>query len=217
MGGRKKQYLLLGGEPILLRALRPFLRRDDVVEVVVALPPEDADDPPPWLGEADSRIRTVAGGESRGESVREALEALSAAVALVAVHDGARPLVDDDTVDRCIALARQGIGAVAGWPAVDTVKVVDADRKVLRTPDRSSLWLAQTPQVFPVAVLTDAYRAASKSELAATDDASLVEARGHEVRMVRGSTRNIKVTRPADLDLARTFLESPCGAARGTG
>ena len=107
------------------------------------------------------------------------------------------------------AQAIEGIGAVAGWPAVDTVKVVDADRWILRTPDRSSLWLAQTPQVFPRSVVVEAYRSASTADLAATDDASLVEDRGHEVRMVRGSPRNIKVTRPADLDLARTFVETP--------
>lgn len=215
MGGRKKQYLVLAGEPVLLRALRPFLRRDDVLEIAVALPPEDAGDPPGWLRDADARIRVVPGGASRGASVRAGLEVLSPRVAVVAVHDGARPLVDDDTVDRCIETARRGIGAVAGWPAVDTVKVVDADLKVLRTPERSSLWMAQTPQVFPRAVLAEAYRAASRTDLAATDDASLVENLGHEVRMVRGSPRNIKVTRPADLDLARTFVGSPRTAPKG--
>ena len=208
MGGRKKQYLLLDGEPVLLRALRPFLRRDDVREVVVALPPEDVDDPPGWLRDADERVRVVSGGASRGESVRAGLDALSDEVELVAVHDGARPLVDGDTVERCLETAREGVGAVAGWPAVDTVKVVGPDLRIVRTPDRSTLWMAQTPQVFPRPMIVDAYSSASEKELAATDDASLVEARGGEVRMVRGSPRNIKVTRNEDLSLAETFLRS---------
>lgn len=208
MGGRKKPYLLLCGEPVLLRALGPFLRRKDVREIVVALPPEDVADPPDWLRNADERIRLVPGGASRGESVRAGLGALSDEVAIVAVHDGARPLVDDRTVDRCLEAAREGVGAVAGWPAVDTVKVVDADLRVLRTPARSSLWLAHTPQAFPRKVLVEAYRAASAEDLAATDDASLVEARDGEVRMVRGSSRNIKVTRPDDLALAESYLRS---------
>lgn len=211
MGGRKKQFLTLDGEPVLLRALRPFLRRSDVLQIAVALPPEDLDDPPGWLREADPRILLVAGGTSRGASVRAGLDALSGAVAWVAVHDGARPLLDDETLERCLAVARTGVGAVAGWPAVDTVKEVDAEGRVVRTPDRATLWRAQTPQVFPRAVLASAYRGASEAELGATDDASLVESRGGEVRMVRGSPRNIKVTRPADLSLAETYLtmESP--------
>lgn len=208
MGGRKKQYLLLAGEPVLLRALRPFLRRDDVRAVAVALPPEDADDPPEWLQDADERVRVVAGGASRGESVRAALEALPEDVDIVVVHDGARPLLDDDTVERCLETAGKGIGAVAGWPAVDTVKVVGPDLRIVRTPDRSTLWMAQTPQVFPRTMLVRAYASASENELAATDDASLVEVRGGEVRMVRGSPRNIKVTRNEDLYLAEAYLRA---------
>lgn len=206
MGGRKKQYLTLCGEPVLLRALRPFLRRSDVREIIVALPEEDLDDPPAWLGDADPRIRLVAGGATRGASVRAGLGALSGGVAWVAVHDGARPLLDDETVERCLTVARSGVGAVAGVPAVDTVKEVDSDGRVVRTPDRSRLWRAQTPQVFPRAMLDSAYGTASEAELQASDDAMLVERRGGEVRMVRGSPRNIKVTRPGDLALAETHL-----------
>ena len=206
MGGRKKQYLSLRGEPVLLRALRPFLRRDDVREVVVALPPEDVVSPPDWLSEADPRIRVVEGGATRGASVRAGLEVLSTEVAVVAIHDGARPLVDDETVDRCIDVARRGVGAVAGWPAVDTLKEVDPEGRIVRTPERSRIWHAHTPQVFPRKMVTAAYAAASQDDLAATDDASLVEGGGGEVRMVRGSPRNIKVTRPGDLTVAETYL-----------
>lgn len=206
MGGRRKQYLELAGEPVLLRAVRPFLARDDVAEVVVALPAEDAAAPPAWLTGADERIRTVAGGGSRGASVREALAALSTGIRIVVIHDGARPLLDAGTLRRCVDEARTGRGAVAGVPAVDTMKEVEEGGRIVRTPDRSRLWHAQTPQAFPREVVVEAYRDATDEELAATDDASLVERLGREVRMVRGSRRNLKVTRPGDLAVAEALL-----------
>lgn len=206
MGGRRKQYLELAGEPVLLRSIRPFLERDDVCEVVVSLPPEDAGAPPHWLVNADARVRAVAGGESRGASVRAGIEALSVRAAIVAIHDGARPLLDAGTVERCVAAVRSGREAVAGWPAVDTMKEVDDEGRIVTTPERSSLWHAQTPQVFRHAVIADAYGSASDEELGATDDASLVEKRGGSVYMVRGSPRNIKVTRPGDLAVAEALL-----------
>jgi len=207
MGELRKQYLELAGEPVLLRAVRPFLRRRDVVQVVVALPREDLDEPPDWLVGADDRVRVVAGGATRGESVRAALGALMDAARLVAVHDGARPLLNPRTLERCLRTAREeGGGAVAGWPAVDTLKEVDADGWVLGPPPRASLWHAQTPQVFPRALIVEAYEAATPEELAATDDATLVEKRGGRVRMVRASPWNLKVTRPADMEVAETLL-----------
>ena len=208
MGGRRKQYLELDGVPILLRSIRPFLQRDDVTEVVVALPPEDAARPPDWLTDADPRVRTVAGGDSRGASVRAALEALGPGAEIVAIHDGARPLLDAETVERCVEAVRAGDAVVAGWPAVDTLKEVDEGGRIVSTPERSTLWHAQTPQVFPRSVIAEAYAEADAEELAATDDASLVEAKGGVVRMIRGSPRNVKVTRPDDLIVAEALLAS---------
>lgn len=217
MGGRRKPYLDLGGEPVLLHALRPFLRREDVRAVAVALPPDDADDPPGWLTGVDGRLRFVAGGESRAASVRAAIRALPPEVELVAIHDAARPLLADDVVARCIEVARSGRGAVAGWPAVDTIKEVDDEERIVRTPDRSTLWHAQTPQVFPRAWIVEAYRGAGDAGVGATDDAALLEARGREVRMVRGSRWNLKLTRPEDLTVARALLGDggPAGAEAG--
>lgn len=208
MGGRRKQYLALDGRPVLLRSLQPFLRRDDVREIVVALPKDDVRDPPAWLRGADDRIRTVAGGASRSESVRAGLQALTVEVEIVAIHDGARPLIDDDTLARCLAEARRGRGAVAGWPAVDTLKEVDGEGRVVRTPDRSFLWHAQTPQVFPRDLVVEAYEYEREADLdsGVTDDAGVVERAGGEVRMVRGSPRNIKITRPDDLVVAQALL-----------
>ncbi len=205
MGGRRKQFLELAGEPVLLRSLRPFLDHGSVVAVVVALPPEDVPSPPEWLV-ADERVRVVAGGATRGDSVLAALEALPSDVDIILVHDGARPLVTPEIIDRCIAEASKGWGAVAGWPLEDTVKEVDISGQVARTLDRHRIWRAQTPQAFPRAMLLEAYRRAREAGTQATDDAALVEAAGGRVVMVEGSRANLKVTRPEDLWWAETLL-----------
>lgn len=207
LGGVKKTFLTLEGEPVLSRALRPFLASEDVVAVVVALAPEDAEEPPLWLTDLNPRVSLTVGGATRRDSVWAALEALPVECEVIAVHDGARPLVSPEVVRRCIEVASEGIGAVAGIRAVDTMKRVDAEGFVLETPVRSSLWNAQTPQVFPREVLVDAYRRARELDLPATDDSELVEACGGRVRMVESSPRNLKVTRPGDLDVARLLLE----------
>lgn len=201
MGGVKKAFLRLDGDPVLRMALQPFLARSDVRVVVVALPAEDAASPPDWLTGADPRVRVVAGGRTRAESVRAGLAALPDEVAIVVVHDGARPLVAEDTVARCLGLAREGKGGVAGRRATDTLKEVDSGGRVTGTPNRARFWHAQTPQAFPRRLLEDAY---ARSELLAhaTDDASLVELAGYEVVMVECPGWNLKVTRPEDLDLA---------------
>jgi 2-C-methyl-D-erythritol 4-phosphate cytidylyltransferase len=207
-----KPFLQLCGEPVLMRALRPFLDHPGVREVVVSLPPAHAESPPAWLIEADRRVRVVAGGETRRDSVWAGLQALSDALDVAVVHDGARPLVSRDVVSRCIELAGGGVGAVAGVPVVDTMKEVGEGGHVAATPDRSRLWHAQTPQAFPLGVIMDAYRRAFTEGLPATDDSALVERAGGRVVMVESSADNLKITRPEDLELAELTLsrrESP--------
>lgn len=207
MGGRKKPYLELLGRPLLEYALAPFLRRSDVVAVRVALTPEDADDPPSWIGGGDDRVEVVPGGATRAESVREAIRALPAELDLIVVHDAARPLLDDATVQRCLTAAARGTGAVAGWPSTDTLKEVDDERRVVATPDRSKYWSAQTPQAFPATMVRNAYEALEEP-VSVTDDASVVERMGERVIMVEGSPRNLKVTRPQDVALAELYLRA---------
>ena len=202
MGGQRKPFLELAGEPVLVHALRPFLADPRVVAVAVALPADDAQAPPAWLMALDDRITILAGGASRTESVRRAVESLPQDVDVIAVHDAARPLVTARTVAECIAVAAGGIGAVAGCPAVDTMKTVDEMGRITGTPDRTTLWHAHTPQVFPAQLLRDAYAAGATG----TDDAALVEAHGGEVRMVDGGSTNLKVTHPADVGLAEAIL-----------
>lgn len=208
MGGVRKPFLDLAGEPVLVHALRPFLADTRVVAVAVALGADDAAAPPAWLGVLDPRIRVVEGGATRAESVRNALAALPDDLDVVAVHDAARPLVPAEVVARCIDVAAAGEGAVAGCPAVDTMKQVDAEGRIVATPDRDRLWHAHTPQVFPAAVARRAYAADPAELRAATDDAALAERVGAVVRMVDGGPSNLKVTRPEDLPLAEAVLRA---------
>jgi 2-C-methyl-D-erythritol 4-phosphate cytidylyltransferase len=211
MGGRKKPFLELRGEPVLAHALRPFLSHPAVVAVRVALSPDDAADPPHWLLALDRRVTVVPGGATRAHSVKAALDALGD-VDVVLVHDAARPLVTEAIITRCIDAVSNGDGAVAGWPASDTLKQVDGDRRVVATPDRSKLWHAQTPQAFPAALLRRAYAAWDGAD--ATDDATLVERVGGRVVMVEGSPTNLKVTRPEDVAVAEALLAMGAPAPR---
>jgi len=136
------------------------------------------------------------------------MEGLPLSVDLIAVHDAARPLVTHEIIHRCIQEAASGRGAVAGWPAVDTLKEVGVGGRVVATPPRDRIWHAQTPQVFPRDMITKAYREAVGSGLKDTDDSALVEKWGGEVVMVPGSASNLKVTRPEDLALAEYFLRT---------
>lgn len=205
MGGTRKPFLLMAGEPILVHALRPFLAREEVTAVAVAVSPEDVEEAREWVEALDARIRVVPGGSTRSDSVAQAVAALPRDVEVILVHDAARPLVTHGAVERCIRVAADGKGAVAGWPATDTLKEVGEGGVILGTPDRARIWHAQTPQSFPARVLRAALSDPDR-RAAATDDASLVEGSGIEVVMVEGSADNLKVTRPQDLPVAELLL-----------
>ncbi len=201
--GRRKQYLELDGEPILLRALRPLLAHPEIEWVVVALPAEHLAEPrfplPPG-------VVAVAGGRERGDSVRSALAAVPPEADVVVIHDGARPLLDAALVERTLRAVRPGAGAIAAIPVADTLKRIAADGSVAETVDRRALWRAQTPQAFPRELIVDAYRRAELDGVVATDDAALVERYGGRVVVVEGDERNIKITRPEDLVLGKLLL-----------
>ena len=148
--GELKQFRWVAGKPMLLHAVQTFLERADVALVVCVLPRAHAADPPPWLFQCDlDRLLVSTGGDGRGESVWNGLEDLPDEVTVVLIHDAARPLVTDATIDAVIAEARRGHGAIAALPVVDTLKEVDASGRIVRTVDRERLWRAQTPQGFP--------------------------------------------------------------------
>jgi 2-C-methyl-D-erythritol 4-phosphate cytidylyltransferase len=177
---------------------------------VVALPAEDAAAPPDWLRPlVGDRLRLVAGGTERGDSVRAALAALPAACSVVLVHDAARPLVSVDTIEAVIALARRGAGAVAAVPLGDTLKSVpDGPNSftIRSTIPRAGLWRAQTPQGFPRALLERAAEAARADGVQTTDDAEMVERIGGVVQVVPDQSTNLKLTTQGDFDLAEALL-----------
>lgn len=207
-GSSRKQFLVLEGSPILIHTIRKFMRCASVSEVVVALRADDID----WVQEIVDRekfakpVRLVEGGDSRQESVRNALATLSSDTDLVAVHDAVRPFVDPETVEHCIAEAAAHGAAIVGIVPVDTVKQAHKN-KVRATLPREHLILTQTPQVFQLGLLREAYQKAEEAEFHGTDESSLVERlETVEVSIVMGSDRNIKITRPTDLELAKLFL-----------
>lgn len=202
-GDVRKQYLELGGEPILLRTLRVFLEHPAFETVVVALPSADMAEPPLFLPDG---VTVVAGGDTRGDSVRFGLEAVPRSAQVVLIHDAARPLLTRAVVDRVLNAAAAGGGAVAAVPVIDTLKRTGHDAAIIETVDRAQLWHAQTPQGFPLAMILDAYRRAAQDGVDATDDAALVERYGGRVVIVDGDVQNIKVTRPGDLALAEFLL-----------
>ena len=210
MGGddrsRRKQYIELAGEPILVRSLAPFVDHAAFEWIVVALPEADAAAPPLSLPPG---VVVVAGGATRRDSVRLGLGAVPDEAEVVLVHDAARPLLRRALVDRVLEAAAEGVGAVAAIPVHDTLKRVDDERRITGTVDRGGLWRAQTPQGFPRATIVDAHRRAAEQGWEATDDAALVERAGHTVVVVEGERDNLKVTRPEDLRLAELLLSRP--------
>lgn len=212
-GAVPKQYLPLGGVPLLLRALRPFTSHPEVGHTVVVLPAAEAAAPPAWLAAVLGGTLTVtAGGAERSESVARGLAALPPACEVVLVHDAARPFVDPALISAVIAVARRGEGAVPAVPVGDTLKEAETDRpageapRVRRTVPRDSLYRAQTPQGFPRAVLEAAHARAAVTGGSATDDALLVEQLGVPVRLLPGSARNLKITTEEDLRIAERLL-----------
>jgi 2-C-methyl-D-erythritol 4-phosphate cytidylyltransferase len=194
-----KQFRWVAGKPMLLHSLQAFQARPDVAMVVCVLPKAYVGDPPPWLFQSDiERLLVSVGGRERQESVENGLQDLPSGIEIVVIHDAARPLVTDAVIDRVIAEARRGHGAIAALPVVDTLKEVDAEGRIVRTVDRAHLWRAQTPQAFPRDLLVRAHREARTAGVSTTDDAALFERAGLPVVVVRGTERAMKVTEEAD-------------------
>jgi 2-C-methyl-D-erythritol 4-phosphate cytidylyltransferase len=212
-GTSRKQFMLLDGSPILIHTVRKFAASDRVSEIVVAVRSEDLE----WVGEvlahefSGPRVRVVAGGDSRQQSVEHALASLAPDTDLVAVHDAVRPFIDLETIHKAFDEAAETGAAIVAVPAVDTVKQVTRGTSQVRvraTLPREKLVMAQTPQVFRYEILTRAFESARADGFIGTDESSLVERLDVEVSVVMGTDRNIKITKPGDMDLAHTFLRS---------
>ncbi|MEK7409408.1 MAG: 2-C-methyl-D-erythritol 4-phosphate cytidylyltransferase [Acidobacteriota bacterium] len=207
-GTSRKQFMLLDGSPILLHTIRKFLACPAITEIVVALRPEDLG----WFGDLLRRetpakpVRLVEGGDSRQVSVENALNRLAPDTDLVVVHDAVRPFIEPAVIDKVIQEAAQTGAAIVGIVPVDTIKQVRRN-KVHATLPRERLILAQTPQVFRYSLLRQAFERARQDGFTGTDESSLVERLEQvEVSVVLGSDRNLKITKPSDMELARLFL-----------
>ena len=207
---RPKQFLALAGEPILVRTVRIFLRHRAISHVAVAVPAEHRDDAACLLStsfpDAGERLILTIGGAVRQDSVFNGLSALPDGLDGILVHDGARPMLTPEVIDRCIdGMIRHG-AVIAALPVKDTLKQV-RDTTIVRTVDRDALWQAQTPQAVRRELLKQAYAHAAATDFQGTDEASLLEHAGIAVHVVEGSEKNIKITRPEDLAIAAGLLE----------
>ena len=211
MGGTaRKQYLTLGGIPLLVLSLKILQRIESIREIILSVPESDRDYcwreivNPFGLGKV---THIVAGGQRRQDSVRNGLFTISDPPDLVLVHDGVRPFIEDTLVENAISCAEQTGASVVAMPIHDTVKRVDAHRVIQETLNREELWHIQTPQVFRYDWLVAAHKHAQNENWEVTDDATLIERMGYPVSVVEGSCFNIKITKPDDLIFGEAILK----------
>lgn len=206
MGGIDKVMAPLHGEPMIARTVRAFQNCDAISQIVIVTR-EDLIMPISGLCRDMEKVTAVVvGGSSRQESVHLGLNALDKSCKLVAVHDGARPLISYEVIDRTVRAAHTYGAAAPAIPVKDTIKVVEG-RMVKQTPDRATLFAVQTPQVFDFDLLRGALTKAEQDGAQVTDDCSAVERLGMKIKIVEGEERNLKVTTPLDLNIAEMLLE----------
>ena len=206
-----KAFLDLAGTPMVIYSLRTLGAVDGLTSMVLVVAADYYDEATalrarygPW----PVPISVARGGTERQDSVAAGLALLDAGTDLVIVHDAARPFVSPACISSCVRAAHEAGAAIVALPARDTVKVVADDGTIVRTLDRQTIWLAQTPQVFQVAVLQEAYARARRDGYLATDDAALVERLGRTVRVVSGEPANRKITTPDDLRWAESYVRT---------
>jgi 2-C-methyl-D-erythritol 4-phosphate cytidylyltransferase len=203
MGGARKAFLEIGGKTLLQHCLDAFLSIDEITQIVVALPSEEVRASP--NGQQRGRVRLVAGGAHRADSVRAALNHLSPEVDIVVIHDAARPLLTARMIRAVLEYAARGESATVAVPVVDTLHRVNAEHRIIETPNRTQFWRAQTPQAFPRSTLIQAYARVINAS-AATDEAGLVARAGFPVHIIPGDISNLKITTPDDVVIAEAAL-----------
>jgi len=206
-GGTPKQFLSLEGVPVFVHTLRKFDAARAIDDIVLAVRDEDAE----WVRQAlaperfSKPVRLTGGGGARQDTVARALAAVAALPEIVVVHDAVRPFVTVEMIERAVETARRDGAAIFAIPSVDTLKQVERD-VILGTVPRERIALAQTPQAFRYSLLREAFDRALADGFQGTDESSLVERLGFQVTVLRGSDRNIKITKPSDLPVARLFI-----------
>lgn len=215
MGAKfNKQYLYLKGKPIIAHTLNAFERNQLIDEIILVINQDDIE-----LCEKNIlekyRFRKVTkvinGGPERQISVQNGLSQISSKAEIVLIHDGARPLVTEKIIERCVNGAKEFSAVSAGVPIKDTIKIMKDDCFVDFTPKRENVWITQTPQAFKLKIIKEAHRFAAEKNILGTDDAMLVEEMGREVKMVLGDYENLKITTPEDLITAEAILKHKRG------
>jgi 2-C-methyl-D-erythritol 4-phosphate cytidylyltransferase/2-C-methyl-D-erythritol 2,4-cyclodiphosphate synthase len=218
MGGDlPKQFLPLGGRPLLDRTLSAIAASASVDGIVLVLPPTFPEEGKKSYRSVEKVLAVVDGGEQRQDSVRNALAAVPEEAEIILVHDAVRPFVSKELLERCVETARERGAVVPVVHVRDTVKQWEPEEGTLRTRDRSELMLAQTPQGFRAGILRDAYKKAKEEGMQGTDDASLVEGAGYPVIPMPGEEANIKITIPEDLRMAEGLLRGQADFRIGIG
>jgi len=206
-----KQFIPLSGKPVIAYSILSFESSKLINEIVIVVPEN-------WIEYTKTEIvdkfdikkvsNVISGGDERQDSVRIGLMALSKTPSIVAVHDGVRPLVTVQTIDEVITQAEKTGGAIAAITATDTIKKSDPEHIIENTLRREDIWFAQTPQAFRYEILKEAFEKASEDGYLGTDEAELVERLGKEIKLVKSSKYNIKITTQEDLELGEIFLAS---------
>ncbi len=208
-----KQFLFLEGQPVLIRTARAFLEQKAIRHVAIAVPSQHTEETEKLLKtfipeHLLDKIIIAPGGATRQDSVFSGLQSLPEEVEFVLVHDGARPMVSAEIINRCLEGVQRHGAVIAGVAVKDTIKKLSKNNLITRTIDRNNLWHAQTPQAAKKELLLQAYKKAHQDNFVGTDEASLLEHAGIQVTLVKGSEKNIKITRPDDLKLIAGILET---------
>ena len=206
--GINKQFIKLEGKEIIAYTIEKFYNNSNIEDIVVVVKEDESDFFKKEILDKYNfkNIKIAYGGKERQDSVYNGLKLLDKKCHVVLIHDGARPFVSDKIIDNCIEEAKNHKAVVVGVPVKDTIKVIDKDKYIVDTPNRSVLWAVQTPQTFDYNILIDSYKEAFKNGFYGTDDAMLVERIGYKVKMVEGSYNNIKITTQEDLNIGSQIL-----------
>ena len=205
-----KPYLLLNGMSVLERTLSCFRGLDSLQQVIVSTSDPFSEQTSEILNRLFANIETVVveGGKRRQDSIYNAFQKVSDSIQYIAVHDAVRPFIKAERITNCLMTSAEMGAAIIGVPVKDTIKRVNAEGSIKNTPDRSQLWQAQTPQIFRKDLYQEACRHAFENDIEVTDDASLFEASGKDVRIVEGDRENFKLTYPVDFQIAEMLTDS---------
>ena len=206
--GINKQFIKLEGKEIIAYTIEKFYNNSNIEDIVVVVKEDESEFFKKEILDKYNfkNVKIAYGGKERQDSVYNGLKLLDEKCDVVLIHDGARPFVSDKIIDKSIEEAKEHKAIVVGVPVKDTIKVIDNDKNIVDTPNRSVLWAVQTPQTFDYNILIDAYKDAFKNKFYGTDDAMLVERIGYMVKMLEGSYNNMKITTQEDLNIGSQIL-----------